>query len=157
MSCVVNKRIKATWCHYIKKEGWVRKSPNFVDAICEWFLGWSELNCLFVSDSECQFTTSTTHGRGHQWSSIRFYSLKSLPLKPNSLQIRRHKHKVSDKKVLFFNTLDWLRQVCRDHCPTPFSYSVWQKEYFHLFPLTVGIWSPLIFIVFMFICLVSSY
>ena len=29
-------------------------------------------------------------------------------------------------------------------CPTPFPYFVWQKGYFHLFPLTVGISSPLI-------------
>ena len=30
---------------------------------------------------------------------------------------------------------------CRDHChcPAPFTYSVWQKGYFHPFPLTVGI------------------
>ena len=33
---------------------------------------------------------------------------------------------------------------CRDHCHAPFSYSVRQKGYFHGFPLTVGISSPLI-------------
>ena len=41
----------------------------------------------------------------------------------------------------------WVRicvHVCSDHCPAPFSYSVRQKGYFHPFPLTVGILSPLI-------------
>ena len=32
---------------------------------------------------------------------------------------------------------------CCDHCPAPFSFSVRQKGYFHPFPLTVGISSPL--------------
>ena len=31
-----------------------------------------------------------------------------------------------------------------DHCPAPFSYSVWQKGYFHPYPLTLGVLSPLI-------------
>ena len=36
--------------------------------------------------------------------------------------------------------------MCRDYCycHAPFTYSVWQKGYFHLFPLTVGIWNLLI-------------
>ena len=42
---------------------------------------------------------------------------------------------------------------CRDHCPAPLSYFVWQKGYYNPFPLTVGILSPLIFILFtLFIC-----
>ena len=32
------------------------------------------------------------------------------------------------------------------HCPTPFTYSIWQKGYFHPFPLTVGIQDPLVFL-----------
>ena len=36
--------------------------------------------------------------------------------------------------------------TCRDYCPLLFSYFVWQKGYFHPFPHTVGILSPLIFI-----------
>ena len=39
--------------------------------------------------------------------------------------------------------------LCRDHCdhclcPALFTYFVWQKGYFHPFPLTVGIWNTLI-------------
>ena len=37
-----------------------------------------------------------------------------------------------------------IHRGCHDHCPAPFSYSVRQKGYFHLFPFTVGILSPLI-------------
>ena len=51
-----------------------------------------------------------------------------------------------------FSSYDWMHwficrvnrmALCRDHCPAPFSYIVWQKGYFHLFPLTVGILYPL--------------
>ena len=38
--------------------------------------------------------------------------------------------------------------------PTPFSYSVRQKGYFHLLPLTVGISSPLISL---FLCLFTLF
>ena len=32
--------------------------------------------------------------------------------------------------------------VMNCHCPAPFTYLVWQKGYFHPFPLTVGIQKP---------------
>ena len=37
-------------------------------------------------------------------------------------------------------------RTCCDHCPAPFPYFVWQKGYFHPFPLTMGILFPLILI-----------
>ena len=42
---------------------------------------------------------------------------------------------------------------CRDPvvCPAPFTYIVWQKVYLHPFPLTVGILSPLNFIIMLLI------
>ena len=39
--------------------------------------------------------------------------------------------------------------ACCDHChcPAPYTYCVWQKGYFHPFPLIVGFQNPLIFLI----------
>ena len=37
-----------------------------------------------------------------------------------------------------WESLFFSKNYCCDNCPAPFSYIVWQKVYFHLFPLFVG-------------------
>ena len=71
-----------------------------------------------------------------------------------SLNTKKGKHNLSPKGDPKSGFIPQNKQ-CRDHCPAPFSYFVWQKGFFTI-PLTVGNFVPSHFHIINVVYLVSS-